>query len=642
MDSKKATDRQKQTESNSPLALLNLLEQSHIGVILLSKDGQPIFCNAALENLLGCKLDHLVTIHCTGLAYPGEPEIGIWLLRDLRNATKSHTSIERRYVRSDNSQIWVRITLSPVELKIQRTEYYVAIIEDIGSYKLIKQFIKSSSFMPKQNEYSVIITDKDYRIEFWNQGAQSLYQWTSQEACGKDIVQLLSLPQNRNKCYKINRQVLVNSYWEGEVAAQAKDGHQVVLRLIKTLLNNSQGAADKIITISFDITERYNLLSNLQKNYQFLISLLSKQTSQLENTYRLLQQEIKIRQQAELDLSRFYNISLDLFCIIDFDGYLQKCNTSFCKILGYTEQQLNNKKVNKYIHPADRHRTFSTILKVTSTGQGVTNFINRCRCNDDNYLWLEWTVVPFMSEGVFYAVARDITAKKQLEAELSRMERLHLVGHMATNIGHELRNPLTTVKGFLQYMQNKDDCSQYHSVIELMLNEIDRSDTIIKDYLSLAKDKLVELQEKDLNLLIRKMIPELQAKASVANKSIRFHLGDITPILLDEKEIRRLISNLVGNGLDAVQHGQEVIIKTYRNSCWIILEISDEGLGIDPAIVEKIGTPFLTTKETRIGLGLAVCYSIAYRHNAQIDFYTGNDGTTFFIRFPLSPSSQLI
>ncbi len=122
------------------------------------------------------------------------------------------------------------------------------------------------------------------------------------------------------------------------------------------------------------------------------------------------------------------------------------------------------------------------------------------------------------------------------------------------------------------------------------------------------------------------------------NFVILFSPGNINPILLDEKEISHLITNLVGNGLDAVQHGQEVVIKTYRNAVKVILEISDEGLGIDPAIIEKIGTPFLTTKETRIGLGLAVCYSIAYRHNAQIEFCTSSDGTTFFIKFPLPPS----
>ncbi len=442
MDCLDVFDRQNRIENDRTLALFSLLEQSQFGVLILSKNGRPIFCNAAAENLLDCKYEQLAIMYSAGIDQSGEPQIGLWLLRDLANTSKLNSSMERRYIRSDNAQIWIRITLAPAESNLQQSEYFIAILEDINTYKLIKQSIKSTSALPMNDEFSIIITDRNFYIEFWNQQAQNLYHWTSQEACGKDIVQLLCLPQNCNKCYRINRLVLANGYWEGEITAQTKNGRQIILRQIKTALKNCQGQADKIITVSFDITERFDLIANIQKNYQCLINLLSKQNSNFENADFRRQQEIIICKQAEHDLGNFYQISLDLFCIIDSDGRIQKCNTAFCRSLGYSEQQLIGNKINNYIHPLDRHRTVSTISKVISTGKGVTNFVNRCRCNDGTYLWLEWTVVPFMSEKTLYAVARNITARKQWESELARLDRLDLVGHMAASIGHELRNPL--------------------------------------------------------------------------------------------------------------------------------------------------------------------------------------------------------
>ncbi|MDK2821651.1 MAG: two-component system, sporulation sensor kinase [Clostridia bacterium] len=104
-------------------------------------------------------------------------------------------------------------------------------------------------------------------------------------------------------------------------------------------------------------------------------------------------------------------------------------------------------------------------------------------------------------------------------------------------------------------------------------------------------------------------------------------------LLLDEKEIRQLILNLAHNGLEAMKFGGYLTIKTYMDGEEVVLAVQDEGKGIDSNIVNKLETPFLTTKETGTGLGLTVCYNIADNHNAVINFESDIYGTTFFVRF---------
>jgi len=104
-------------------------------------------------------------------------------------------------------------------------------------------------------------------------------------------------------------------------------------------------------------------------------------------------------------------------------------------------------------------------------------------------------------------------------------------------------------------------------------------------------------------------------------------------IPLAEEEIRQLIINLVRNGLQAMSTGGNLSIRTFMTEQEIVLAIQDDGPGIAPEVLEKIGTPFYTTKENGTGLGLSVCYSIAAKHNAMIDIETSTRGTTFYVRF---------
>ncbi len=227
----------------------------------------------------------------------------------------------------------------------------------------------------------------------------------------------------------------------------------------------------------------------------------------------------------------------------------------------------------------------------------------------------------------------DRTMSKHLEKEIARLDRLNLVGEMAASIGHEIRNPLTTVRGFLQLFQTRKQYAQDIQNIDLMIAELDRANSIISEYLSLAKNRMISLKINSLNKIITELYPLIYATAVSEGVEVILEMDDVPDVLADENEIRQLLLNLTKNAIEAMPGGGKITINTRSINDNVILVVKDTGIGIPPEICEKLGTPFFTTKEKGTGLGLAVCYRIVEKHNADLQIDTGSSGTTFSIRF---------
>jgi len=237
---------------------------------------------------------------------------------------------------------------------------------------------------------------------------------------------------------------------------------------------------------------------------------------------------------------------------------------------------------------------------------------------------------------VFCGLLINRAARLQLiNSKMTRLDRLNIIGEMAASIGHEVRNPLTTVRGYLQHFGMKAPFAPYHNQLELMIEELDRANGIITGFLSLAKDKTLRLNSTDLNQVIQSIALLLQSDALLRGSNIELELEDIPEVLADDKEIRQCILNLVRNGLDAIPKGGKVTIGTAKAGTRVIMTVRDNGPGIPPEIIEKLGTPFFSTKENGSGLGLSVCYRIAQRHHANIEVETSSEGSAFHFIFNL-------
>jgi two-component system, sporulation sensor kinase E len=238
-------------------------------------------------------------------------------------------------------------------------------------------------------------------------------------------------------------------------------------------------------------------------------------------------------------------------------------------------------------------------------------------------------------EGVTCALVAgtDVTNLKHMEKELARLDRLNIVGEIAASIGHEVRNPLTTVRGYLQFLSKKEEFTSFSAQFNLMVEELDRANGIITDFLSLAKDKKLELEPLNLNDIIDNLLPLLNADALLAGHQVIFEKRAIPDLNLDGKEIRQFIFNLVRNSFEAMVPGGQVRIQTLSDAKSVILSVTDTGHGIPSAILDQLGTPFVTTKPNGTGLGLSVCYRIAQRHNAKIEVKSSSAGTSFIVKF---------
>lgn len=224
-------------------------------------------------------------------------------------------------------------------------------------------------------------------------------------------------------------------------------------------------------------------------------------------------------------------------------------------------------------------------------------------------------------------------ARRQAETEVARLERLSLVGQMAASIGHEVRNPLTTVKGYLQlFARRKGNADNAHQ-LQLMLDELDRANAIISEFLSLSSNKAVQKRACSLNHIVEALFPLIQSDALLRDQYALLDQRPLPEIFVDEKEIRQLILNITRNGLEAMEKGGRLTIRTYEDGEAVVLEIVDQGKGIESTVLDKLGTPFVTTKETGTGLGLAISYSIAHRQGASIVFHSSPGGTTCSIHF---------
>jgi len=219
------------------------------------------------------------------------------------------------------------------------------------------------------------------------------------------------------------------------------------------------------------------------------------------------------------------------------------------------------------------------------------------------------------------------------DRNLARLSRLHLVGQMAASIGHEVRNPMTTVRGYLQMFRNNESYMEHRDRFDIMIAELDRANSIITEYLSLAKNKTIHLKKGNINSVITNLFPLIQASALEIGHTVNLETTNIPDILFDKAEICQLTLNLVRNSLEATPLGGMITIRTSLIDEQVALSVHDTGPGIPPNILDQLGTPFLTTKEKGTGLGLSVCYEIVERNKASIQVKTSNLGTTFFVMF---------
>lgn len=242
---------------------------------------------------------------------------------------------------------------------------------------------------------------------------------------------------------------------------------------------------------------------------------------------------------------------------------------------------------------------------------------------------------PFNSEEILITID-DVTEEVKLLEEKRRTEALKTLGIFTTGVAHEIRNPLTSIKGFTQILEkrlkSKEEELKYISTI---LSEIKRLEDIVKDLLMYGRPAPPNKIQFNLSRVLKDSVSLLSEKLKEKNIKVEYDFIYDPKFNFDPKQMEQVALNLLLNAIESSDFGGKIIIKTKKHEDGIVLEVRDFGFGIKEEDKEKIFTPFFTTKEKGTGLGLPISQKIVEMHNGRIWFSSNNDGTSFFVYLPV-------
>jgi signal transduction histidine kinase len=259
----------------------------------------------------------------------------------------------------------------------------------------------------------------------------------------------------------------------------------------------------------------------------------------------------------------------------------------------------------------------------------------------DPALRLQIISVP-LSKGTI-VILEDLTAERDLQEAIRRTGQLETVSQMAASVAHEVRNPMTSVQGFLQLMNREIHPSHAHAMyLQVMEEDLKRISTIITEYLNLSRMSSGGLEEVSLNSLLQNTCALLRSEANLRGIQITLELPEKSPcITVDPNSIKQVLINLVRNALEAI--GKEpgvVMIALEDHGQSVMLKIKDTGPGIPAHDLSRIFNPYFTTKQNGTGLGLPISKRIIEELGGQMTVQTEEGkGTTFFLRLPKHPFS---
>lgn len=315
-------------------------------------------------------------------------------------------------------------------------------------------------------------------------------------------------------------------------------------------------------------------------------------------------------------------------------------NQAGLRLLELTEAELlSNPYVKYYLHPDYREQAKRRLAQVFETDEPSDFVESKLLSATGEVIDVEASSIRirnYPGKGtVIQSVFRDIRDRKKEEEALIQSEKLSVVGQMAAGIAHEIRNPLTSLIGFSKFLKTRID--SYHDYFDIMLVELDRINSIVQEFMALAKPQANHFRHHDLIKIIQSVLTLLETQAIINNVQLKAEFRVETAMLLcEENQMKQVFVNVLKNAIESMPRGGTVSITLKsagaRN---FAVSITDEGIGIPEEQLPLLGGPFFTTKESGTGLGLMVCYRIIQGHHGKIDISSSSGrGTTVTITLP--------
>jgi two-component system, LuxR family, sensor kinase FixL len=465
---------------------------------------------------------------------------------------------------------------------------------DDESSGLLRAIVESS-------DDAIIGKELDGTIASWNGGAERMYGYSAREAIGQSIA-LIVPPEQRDELHRIIEEIVAGRRVAShETVRMTRDGRRMHVSLTVSSILDRSGAAVGASAIARDITESKRVQAALRSSEQ--------------------------RYQSIIDSA------VDAILVIDAHGVVEGFNSAAERLFGFSAEEVIGNNVNMLMpqpyhdeHDAYMRRYLTTGEKrIIGIGREVTG-----RRKDGSTFPLHLSVGEMHVEGEpkFTGILHDLTARVQLESQLREQAALTRLGEMAAVVAHEVKNPLTGIRGAVQIIGSRLPAGSRDSeVIKEIVSRIDALNDLMKDLLLFARPPQPRIGAIDLLPIISTVIGFVRQDPAAHGVTIDV-AGEAVTVEADAELLKLILQNLLLNATHAM-HGKGAIrIAAAATGATCTITIADTGPGIPPDVREKLFTPFFTTKSRGTGLGLSTARRFAEAQGGSLTIACPPEGGT--------------
>ncbi|WP_281884453.1 PAS domain-containing sensor histidine kinase [Paenibacillus sp. YYML68] len=573
------------------------------GALLLDTECNLVMAGESLCKTLGYSSEELQRMNLQTLLHPGDLLLCMHNLSQLVNGTMPQYEAELRWQRADGGTVWMSLNACGLLGNSQGPSYIYMQLQDISERKsledsLAEALTRMSAWIEMINDAYVMLNRKSEFI-YVNRAAEQLLGYSRESLLNRGLHTIL--PEWINSgFYKQCERAL-------EEAVPVHFPFYFPM-LDKWLEVSSYPAKSGVSIFMRDVTKQKELHDELHM--------------------------------TKLQLNSLIEQAGDNISFLDTEFKVLRVNQSFQNCYGYTEAELVGKL--PLVVPDDLWIESELLLRQALQGRKISSFETKRRKKSGEILDISMTISPIVGpDGDITSISivcRDISERKRTEELLRNTEKLSVAGQLAAGIAHEIRNPLTSLKGFTQFMKTAAEYKDYY--LDIMISELNRIEQIINELLMLAKPpQAATFENRPLSPIIEHVISLLESQSNLRNVEVHTSLHKTLPhVYCEENRLKQVFINVMKNAIEAMPNGGRIDISSELiEDRHLVLTFADNGPGIPPEVLQRLGEPFFTTKDSGSGLGLMISQKMIAEHGGHLDIQSElTVGTTVKIVLPIA------
>lgn len=463
---------------------------------------------------------------------------------------------------------------------------------------------------------AIVIIDLHGNVVGCNQETFRLTRFSSKkDVIGKSALEFVEPMDRLRVSENLKKTLEQGTVKDLEFALLTKFEGRHIGEISASVVKDSSGNPTNLVAIISDITER----------------------KRAENALRQYSRRLEENQRF---LENVFSAFPDAVAVCDLDGNIIKCNQATLDLHGYSSRN-ELIGVNFFALFSQRHheRAIEELKKVTVLGS-AKNLEYAMLGMDGNEFPAELSVGTITNSSGhplgLVVVTKNVTNRKRLQEQLVVSEKLAAIGQLAGTFSHDIRNPLAIVKNsvcFLRMRLKKITDEKVMKHLTILEKEIDCANLMVNDLLDFTRKTPPQLQKANLNEVVGDALSSVSKPQSI---KVVTRFGEIPPISIDQVQLKRVFTNMILNAIQAMPYGGKLTVRTSGHHDFAEITFTDTGVGISEENLQKMFSPFFSTKVDGVGLGLSICRQIVEGHGGNITVESKEgDGSVFTIKLPV-------